>query len=254
MAIAVEYSLHQFSEVFKIRDSAGQPYILIGGQAVNYWAERYLAAEPQLKTLRPFTSQDIDFVGTHEDVRIIARQLNQNPGYPPKVAITALSGFVPFQIGDLKASIEVVRRIPGIPGSVEASAIQTNWEGRTIRVLNPIALLACKLELARTVSQEKRRDVVHLKILTPCVRAFLAEALQSVEQGELPANDWLGAANQVLKQTTTLRAKKIGREHQINWQEILPLNAIASSRNEKVRRFHELQLQQGFKKSKGVSI
>ena len=41
----------------------GQPYLLIGGQAVNYWAERYLAAEPQLETLRPFTSEDIDFKG-----------------------------------------------------------------------------------------------------------------------------------------------------------------------------------------------
>ena len=253
MAIAVDFSLHQFSEVFRIRDAAGQPYILIGGQAVNYWAERYLATEPQLETLRPFTSQDIDFVGTHEDVRIIARQLNQNPGYPPKVAMTALSGFVPFQIGDLKASIEVVRRIPGIPGSVAASAIQTDWEGKTLRVLNPIALLASKLELVRTVPQEKRRDATHLKILLPCVRAFLAEALQSVEQGELPAKDWLGAANQVLKVTTTLRARKIGRQHQINWPEILPLNAIASSRNEKVRRCYELQLQQGFRKSKGIS-
>ena len=41
----------------------GQPYLLIGGQAVNYWAERYLATEPQLKSLQPFTSEDIDFKG-----------------------------------------------------------------------------------------------------------------------------------------------------------------------------------------------
>ncbi len=36
------FSLQQFSALFKIRDAAGQPYVLIGGQAVNYWAERYL--------------------------------------------------------------------------------------------------------------------------------------------------------------------------------------------------------------------
>jgi hypothetical protein len=55
MGLAVGFSLHQFSEVFKIRDAAGLPYILIGGQAVNYWAERYLASEPELKPLQPFT-------------------------------------------------------------------------------------------------------------------------------------------------------------------------------------------------------
>jgi hypothetical protein len=48
MAVTVGFSLRQFSEIFKIRDSNGQPYILIGGQAVNYWAEHYLSAEPQL--------------------------------------------------------------------------------------------------------------------------------------------------------------------------------------------------------------
>lgn len=114
MAVAVGFSLQQFSEVLKIRDEAGQPYVLIDGQAVNYWAERYASAEPQLETLRPFTSQDIDFKGNRADVQRIARQLELNPSYPSKVEMTALSGFILFQIGSLKSAIEVVRRIPGI--------------------------------------------------------------------------------------------------------------------------------------------
>jgi hypothetical protein len=36
----VGFSLQQFSEVLNLRDATGQPYLLIGGQAVNYWAER----------------------------------------------------------------------------------------------------------------------------------------------------------------------------------------------------------------------
>ena len=62
------FTLGQFSEVLKIRDAAGRPYVLIGGQAVNYWAERYFEREPQLQSLRPFTSADIDFQGTADDV------------------------------------------------------------------------------------------------------------------------------------------------------------------------------------------
>jgi hypothetical protein len=53
MGVTVGFSLQQFSEVLKIRDAAGQPYLLIGGQAVNYWAEHYLSADPQLEKLRP---------------------------------------------------------------------------------------------------------------------------------------------------------------------------------------------------------
>jgi hypothetical protein len=254
MALTVGFSLRQFSAVFKIRDVDGQPYVLIGGQAVNYWAEHYLSAEPQLAKLQPFTSEDIDFKGSHADVERIARQLELHPSYPPKVEMTALSGFIPFKIGDLKSTIEVVGRIPGLSGFVRTPAIQVEWGGTTIRVLDPISLLACKLELAATVSQEKRRDVVHLKILLPCVRAFLGELLQQVELGQLPARDWLKVANQVLKLTTNHRARKIAREHQINWLEILPLSAIAKSQHEKIRRFQEQQLEHGLRKSKGISI
>jgi hypothetical protein len=254
MGVTVGFSLQQFSEVFKIRDATGQPYILIGGQAVNYWAERYLAVEPQLAPLKPFTSEDIDFKGSHADVQRIARQLNLAPGYPPKVQMTMLAGIIPFQIGDLKANIEIVRRIPGVKGSADAFAVQSEWDGKTIRVLDPISLLACKLELVASVSQEKRHDVEHLKILLPCVRAFLGEFLQQVEKGEIPAKHWLGAANQVLKLTTNHRARKIAGKHKIHWPDILPLEAIAKSHQEKIKRFQEQQLEQGYKKAKRITI
>jgi hypothetical protein len=122
--------------------------------------------------------------------------------------MTALAGIIPFQIDGLKSNIEVVRRIPGVSGSVDALAIQAEWTGKTIRVIDPISLLACKLDLVASVSQAKRRDVPHLKILLLCVRAFLNEFLQQVERNEIPATHWLGAANQVLKLTTDHRARK----------------------------------------------
>ncbi len=254
MGLAVGFSLHQFSEVFKVRDAAGKPYILIGGQAVNYWAERYQAVEPQLEKLKPFTSEDIDFKGGREDVKRIAQQLNLAPNYPAKVQMTALAGAIPFQIGHLKSNIEIVRRIPGVAGSVETLSIEAEWNGKTIRVLDPISLLACKLELVTHVSQKKRRDMEHLKILVPCVRAFLNEFLKRVESREIPARHWLGAANQVLKLTTSNRARKIASKFQINWSVILPLDAIARSSDTKIRRFKDQQLERISGRSKGISV
>ena len=253
MGVTVGFSLHQFSELFKIRDATGQPYVLIGGQAVNYWADRYLPVEPELKSLRPFTSEDIDFKGGTDDVQRIARQMKLTPGYPAKVEMTALAGTIPFLVGGLKSNIEIVRRIPGVSGSADALAVRVEWNGKVLRVLDPISLLRCKLELVARVPQENRRDVMHLRTLLPCVRAFLTEFLQQVERGEIPARHWLNAANQVLKLTTESRAKKIGQKHHINWTDILPLAAISKSRDAKVRRFHEQQLQQGYTRSKGIS-
>jgi hypothetical protein len=253
VGVAVGFSLRQFAAVFTIRDAAGRPYVLIGGQAVNYWAERYLVAEPELQQFQPFTSEDIDFKGNHEDVRRIAKQLALQPIFPPKVAITALSGTIPFQIGDLKSNIEVIRRVPGVPDSVDRLAFEAEMDGLTIRVLDPVSLLACKLELVASVSQEKRRDLPHLRMLVPCVRAFLGEFLQQVEAGQLPVRGWLGAANQVIKLTTSVRARKLAKKHGLDWAEILPLAAIAKSEHEKIRRFREQQLEKGYRKSNGVS-
>ena len=61
-------------------------------------------------------------------------------------------------------------------------------------------------------------------------------------------------ANQVLKLTTGDGARKIAVKHQINWPEIHPLTAIAKSQDDKMSRFQEQQLKQGYKKSKDISI
>jgi len=243
MGLIVGFSLHQFSEVvLKIRDAQGDPYVIIGGQAVNYWAERYLTAEPELEFLKPFTSQDIDFKGGLEDVRHIAEQLKLTAKYPHKVVMTALAGAIPFQIGKLESNIEIVRWIPGISNSAAIPAIKAQWQGKTIRVLDPISLLASKIQLAVSVSQKDRQDVEHVKILIPCVRAFLTELLQQVENNEIPSRHWLGTVNKALNVTTHQRARKLAKRHKIDWSKILPLEAIAQCKQEKIKRFREQQL------------
>lgn len=209
---------------------------------MNYWAEQYLSSEHELKSLQPFTSQDIDFKGNRDDVRRIAEQLKSSPNYPPRVAMTALAGIVPIQVAGEKSVIEVVRQIPGISSSKQTPAVEAQWEDQTIRVLDPISLLASKLELVATVPQADRQDVPHLKILVRCVRAFLRDVLQQVEIGHLQARDWLKVANQVLKLTTSRRALKIANKYEVDWSGILPFTAIAQSKDEKIQRFCKQRL------------
>ena len=143
------FTLQQFTEIFLVRNPDGKPYVLVGGQAVNFWAELYLAAEPALKKHMPFTSGDIDFRGNREDVRHIADQLELTAVFPDKVSMTALAGAIPLRIGKHPSNIEVVRLIPGVPiASVDDLAIATKFGGQQIRVLDPISLLLCKVNLA----------------------------------------------------------------------------------------------------------
>jgi len=241
--VGTRFTLQQFAEVLQVRNPAGLPYILIGGQAVNYWAGRYLAMEPDLQKHIPFTSEDIDFCGNRDDVRHIAGQLKLAPAFPHKIAMTALAGAIPVRLGDGETSIEIVRSIPGVPTAlVETLAVEMEWNGKILRVLDPISLLICKVELALTVSQQKRQDVEHLKILFFCVRGFLREWLQEVEAGRIPAKGWLGAANRLLKMSKTKHGRKAATKFSLAWPGILPLAEITSSTNQKIQLFREKQL------------
>jgi len=221
----------------------GQPYLLIGGQAVNYWAERYLTTEPELRERLPFTSEDIDFKGSRDDVEHIAQELKQPAVYPTKVQMTALAGAIPIAVGDLKSNIEIVRTIPGVTAtSVDKLAIQAEWSGKEIRVMDPVSLIACKLKLALTVDQEKRQDVAHLKILVFCVRGFLREFLREVEQGRLPSRGWLGAVNQLLKLAKSSQGRRAVAKFGIDWSMVLPMPEITKSKDAKVISFCEKQL------------
>jgi hypothetical protein len=112
--VGTRFPLRQFSTIFQIRNPAGHLYVLIGGQAVNYWAERYLSAEPDLKAYLPFTSEDIDFCGGRDDVKYIANQLKLTPVFPAEVAITALAGVIPLPLRAGQTNIEIVRTVPGV--------------------------------------------------------------------------------------------------------------------------------------------
>jgi hypothetical protein len=129
---------------------------------------------------------------------------------------------------------------------VDALAIEANFGGQQIRVLDPISLLLCKVNLALTVSQGDRQDVEHLQILFFCVRGFLRELLDAAERGALPVKGWLGAVNKLSKLAKSALGRKASDKFGIQWPEILPLTEIAKAKNEKIVSFWEKQFDRGF--------
>jgi hypothetical protein len=53
---------HELSAFAEVLNSAEKP-ILVGGHAVNRWAEHFASAIPALNSLRPFMSKDADIFG-----------------------------------------------------------------------------------------------------------------------------------------------------------------------------------------------
>jgi hypothetical protein len=237
------FTLQAFTEIFQVRNPAGHPYVLIGGQAVNYWAEHYLKAEPGLKAFLPFTSGDIDFRGNQDDVRHIARQLASTAVFPDRISMTALAGAIPVRIGSEASLIEVVRQVPGVAiTAVDTLAVETQFGQQQIRVLDPISLLVCKLKLSLTVDQKSRQDVPHLQIMFVCVRAFLRDLLQEVERGNLSPKGWLGAVNKLSELARSKHGGRAAKNFGLNWREILPLREIAEAKNKRIIGFRARQM------------
>ena len=217
--------------------------------ARSIWAARYAADEPALEQSRPFTSADLDFHGGRDAVLHLARQLNLRAQFPPSAAMTALAGVIPIKVGDVATSIEFVRQIGGLKSpDISELAIERDFQGVRIRVLNPISLLCGKTNLAMTVDQKQRRDADHLRILVICTRAFLRETLAGVETAELPARGWLGAVERVLKLAKSSVGKKAARKLGIIWREALPEIEIEASQHRLVAQFRRLRLPQWLEK------
>ena len=241
----MRFALEQFEAVFAVRNAAGKPYVLIGGQAVNYWAETYLGEEPLLAGWSPFTSEDIDLHGDQDDVARIAKLLGLPAQFPHKIAMTALAGMIPFNIGGTRANIEIVRQVPGLPkNKIDEWSVAVRRGQKELRVLDPISLLIGKANLALTVDQKSRRDVTHLQIMVVCVRAFLRETLRGAEAGELPARGWLGAVERVLKLGESAIGKKAVRKFGVDWRQALPEKEIAASHHKLVVTLREKRLPQ----------
>jgi hypothetical protein len=70
---------------------ATQHAVLIGGQAVNFWAQRYRSRVPELQT-GPFVSKDIDFHGVRQVAMLCAERLGgrlRSPSMDDAAAATA---------------------------------------------------------------------------------------------------------------------------------------------------------------------
>ena len=242
-AHSMRFSLRHFTEVFNARNKQGAPPLLIGGQAVNYWAELYSVEEPSLAKWQPFTSEDIDFQGSREDVRLIALQLGLTPVFPHPVEMTAMAGMIPFKRGDLNSQIEVVSSVPGVPAKLlQDTALEATWENYQIRVIDPISLLCAKAHLALKVPQKGRRDADHLAIMVLCVRAFLRGALSKVDDDALPVHNWLAAAERVLTLSESTIGAKTAHRFGTDWTEVLPLKEIQGSAVLQIVSFRDRRL------------
>ena len=153
--------------------------IIVGGQAVSIWADRYLAVEPELHQYLPFTSKDLDLLGDLHDLHQLAKVTGFKMVTAPQKVLIPSTGFLEMPRQDAQpVKIEILKRVYGITNQeAQDTALMVEKDGVRYRVLHPIMLLKAKVETAVHLPQDKpgmeRQDARHLKMTIHVCPQFL---------------------------------------------------------------------------------
>jgi len=226
--------LRQYLVLLQQRDDRGQPFVIVGGHAANFWAEFYSEREPRLKASLPFTSKDLDVIGTEADAKRVAEAIGWHHS-PPPVGGGPVQAVLSSESGGAGLAVEFLFEIKGVSHQTIADNVRdgvvripTTDEVVAVRVLDPVLLLAGKIRNAVDIEQDRpekpRQDVKHVAMLALCVPHFL-EDVRAQTTGRAEQKDVCG---KYLTMLVALKNTYSGRLFQekhpgvITWPELVP--------------------------------
>jgi len=133
----------------------------------------------------PFTSKDLDVIGSEASARRVAQTLGWQYS-PPVVGGGPVQGVISSPATDYPLTVEFLWEIKGVPHQtirdfVRENTFQPEGSDRVVRVrvLDPVLLLHGKIRNAVDIEQNQpekpRQDVKHVAMLALCVPHFLED-------------------------------------------------------------------------------
>ncbi len=222
-----------YLDLLRVFDEREAEALIVGGQAVNFWAEVFEEEEPELQRYRPFTSADLDLHRPDLSARRLLRAQARNveaerDPFGKAFTIVAHTFLIQGKQGRLLA-VDDLKAVPGLrPNELKKGTLVVEFSGIRLRVLNPIACLKAKLHNVGTIDQRGRQDEKHVRILIPCARAFLRHLVAEAHRSGncRPA---LNALQQLLLWTSDHETIKVARAHGVVLLQTVPLADLKKS-------------------------
>jgi hypothetical protein len=158
---------------------------IVGGQALNLWAERYARHRPDLVAYGPFTSKDLDYFGYRDAAEKLAAALGGKVLLPDPDDHTPNSALVMAEIDGREIEIDFLSDVAGVKANaLEREAVElivpVHGEGvdqLAIPVMHPLHCLQSRIANVATLG---RRDPVALRQLAAApivLHAYIDEML-----------------------------------------------------------------------------
>ena len=157
--------------------------ILVGGQALAFWAAYYSVPAPAIAV-----TKDVDFVGTRADVERLAHGLGGKATFRRQRDLTLLTGQIEKYLpGGDYINIDVLSRVYGDVSaeSLAKRAVVAESPAGKFRVMHPLDVLQGRLEnVYGLVEKQDEHGIAQLQLAIAMVREFLRD-IASQEAGLL---------------------------------------------------------------------
>ena len=161
--------------------------ILVGGQALNFWASKYAGEDPSIEKYAPFTSADVDFLGGIEPAQSLADMLHGEMYIPSMDDHSPETAKVVLQLpGKQKMEIDFLAMLSGLDESHVkrmAASIRIPDSDKEFYVIHPFHCL--KGQLSNVYGPLKRHDahrVARVKLAVDIVQKCLDETFNRDER------------------------------------------------------------------------
>lgn len=230
--------------VFLSLQAANLDAVVVGGQAVNLWATKYVARAPELGEFLPFASEDLDFYGGKIEVLncrdALQGEAKLNRDFDP----SPNSGLVLVRSADTTLRIDFLASVYGLNDSeIDDTAVafsgQNELSGVNIKVLHPVLCLEGKLRSLRGLPQQGRQDLKHAKMSILCVKEFFTDLCQQSE-----TRSGLKLVERLLGNTLREDGLSAWYHHGIRVESAIPFDVLRFQTGDKWQKFLERRLPQ----------
>jgi hypothetical protein len=236
-----KYSAADISPILEAIARTAPRLVLIGGQAINYWSDKYQQDTPEWRRLRPYTSEDLDFYGGRAEALSCSKVIPGtkailNDGHDPSPNAGVL--LCPFKGGKLR--VDILTAVYGLKTKDVVRAAPLIQKGDiSIQVLHPLHCLIGKTISLANLPQEERQDEKHLKLAILFVSAFLRDL---VAQGEV--RSIFNMIEEIYRVAGTNEALRVFERHALEIEKSIPWEDLKSSKHPSIRTLIKQRLPQ----------
>ena len=236
-----ETEISDFADILAPRQDCDPP-VVVGGHAVNLWSHYYMhKGVSELCFHLPFTSKDLDLVGTAGLLERLHQQLKGNlkRSEPRSPVLGRIESPRP---GGGILLVEVLHTVKGLNSKELGRTMNLVIDELEARVLLPHLALKAKIENAADINQEGRNDVKHVRMMILCMRAFIAEFVGFVGEGQVSGRALVNLLEETFAIISGPKAVKAATLWGFDFSGVWPMEELKTSGGEKVARWLEHRL------------